>query len=461
MIRELPFDKIIQAVMRHGADFAEVFVERTHTVTISCDNKLIEHATSFCDAGIGIRANKDSCTAYGSTTDLTRRSLMTLAREVGRSIRAKRSKTDEIAFTERRAKGITTVQRHPSGIPLDEKCEAVMRASNIAWQMGDKIRQVRAGYRDVVRRISIASSDGTFASDEQTGTVLSVHVIAGDGKVLQTGQEVVGGAAGFEIFTELPPEEIAGRAARRALLMLKARSTPAGRMPVILSAEAGGTMIHEAVGHGLEADLACERLSVYSGRINEKVASELITVVDDATLAGKRGSFTFDDEGNPAQRTILIENGVLKCYLTDRSTAKRYGLAATGNGRRQNYGHLPIVRMTNTIILPGKDSAASILHDTPRGLFVKRMGGGQVNTVNGNFVFEVQEGYLIENGKIGEPVRGATLIGNGPKVLMEIDRVGNDLGFSIGTCGKEGQDSPVSSGQPTIRIPEIVVGGTT
>lgn len=218
-------------------------------------------------------------------------------------------------------------------------------------------------------------------------------------------------------------------------------------------------MIHEAVGHGLEADLAQSGLSVYSGKLGEQIASPIITVLDDATLPGRRGSFCFDDEGTPAQRTVLVDQGILKTYLYDRLTAMKDGVRSTGNGRRESYRHRPIPRMTNTLIAPGSTRPADILRETPRGLFVRKMGGGQVNTVNGDFVFEVSEGYLIVNGSIGEPVRGATLIGNGPSVLLSIDRVGSDLGFSIGTCGKDGQGSPVSDAQPTIRIPEITVGG--
>jgi len=230
-------------------------------------------------------------------------------------------------------------------------------------------------------------------------------------------------------------------------------------MPVVLSSEAGGTMIHEAVGHGLEADLAQQGLSVYSGRLGERIASEAVSVVDDATLPNRRGSLAFDDEGTPAQRTLLIERGVLKGYLYDRLTAMKDGTVSTGNGRRQSYRHRPIPRMTNTLILPGEEDPEAILSSTPAGLLVVRMGGGQVNTVNGDFVFEVSEGYRIENGRAGEPVRGATLTGNGPRVLEQIDRVGRDLGFAVGTCGKDGQAAPVSDAQPTIRIPELTVGG--
>jgi TldD protein len=220
-------------------------------------------------------------------------------------------------------------------------------------------------------------------------------------------------------------------------------------------------MIHEAVGHGLEADLALEGLSVYSNRIGEAVASPLVTVLDDATLTQKRGSYGYDDEGVPAEKTILIEKGILKGYLCDRLYAMKFKGLSTGNGRRQSYKHHPIVRMSNTMIAPGDEDPDTILRNTPEGVLVKKMGGGQVNTVNGDFVFEVTEGYLIRNGQVGDAIRGATLTGNGPQVLASIDRVGNDLGFAIGTCGKDGQGVPVGDAQPTLRIPEIVVGGTS
>jgi TldD protein len=218
-------------------------------------------------------------------------------------------------------------------------------------------------------------------------------------------------------------------------------------------------MIHEAVGHSLEADLACNGLSVYQNRIGQQVASPLISVLDDGTMPARRGSYSFDDEGTPSQKTVLIENGILKGYLVDRLSAMKFDLMATGNGRRESFRHKPIVRMTNTYIARGKDDPAQILADTPQGLYVKAMGGGQVNTVTGDFVFAVTEGYLIQDGKLGAPIRGATLVGNGPKVLSIVDRVGSDLGFATGTCGKDGQGAPVTDAQPTLRIPELTVGG--
>jgi TldD protein len=460
IISDIPHDKIIQAAMKYGADFAEIFAERTSANWVTCDDKRIEQASTFYDVGVGIRVIADGHTAYGSTNDLSKKSLLTLAREVGIAARAKHTKPQPMKLTERLTDGVVTVKQHPFGVSLKQKCDMALRADEVAWSIDDKIKQVKIVYRDRVRRTMIASSDGIFACDEQVGTLLATQVIAGDGNTLQTGYETVGGTMGFEIFDETPPEALAEKAARRALRMLTAAPAPAGSMPIILSSESGGTMIHEAVGHGLEADLAGEGLSVYSNRIGEKVASELVSVADDATMADKRGSFTFDDEGTPAARNVLIEDGILKGYLQDKLTSEKYSSNSTGNGRRQSYEYSPIVRMTNTLILPGKHDPAAILAETSSGLFVKRMGGGQVNTINGDFVFDVQEGYLIENGKLGEAVRGATLVGNGPKVLTSIDRVGSDLGFSIGTCGKDGQEAPVSCGQPTIRIPELVVGGT-
>ncbi len=303
------------------------------------------------------------------------------------------------------------------------------------------------------------NSLGEWFEEDRTGLIFMCQVVSKEGDIVQTGYEPVGGAVGLEIFDDTPPEAVAEIAVKRAIMMLGARRAPGGKMSVVLSSEAGGTMIHEAVGHGLEADLALQDLSVYSGKLNEKVASPIITVLDDATIPYRRGSFFYDDEGTPAGKTVLVENGILKSYMHDRLSAMKAGCKSTGNGRRESYHHRPIPRMTNTMIAPGKTDPESIIKSLDKGLFVRKMGGGQVNTVNGDFVFEVTEGYMIEGGKIGAPVRGATLTGNGPEVLLNIDMVGSDLGFGIGTCGKDSQGVPVADAQPTLRIPEIVVGG--
>jgi TldD protein len=406
-------------------------------------------------------------TFYGFTTEISKDSLFDLAGRISRA--AKEGGEGKLTGAPQPnrvprssppiSKSLYSVEKHPEKLSIDEKVSVVKRANDVARRLDPHVQQVKVLYRDVNQKISISNSEGLFIEGERVGTVLSVQVVSAKGEVIQTGYEPIGGTMGFELFDLHPPEGVAEVAAKRSLLMLSARKAPMGKMAVVLSSEAGGTMIHEAIGHGLEADLTQQGLSVYSKKLGERVASSLITVVDDPTLPQKRGSYVFDDEGVASRRTILVEGGILKEYLYDRLTALEDGVESSGNGRRESYQHKPIPRMSNTMILPGKMRPEEIVHSVERGLFVKKMGGGQVNTVNGDFIFEVNEGYLIEKGSIGEAVRGATLIGNGPQVLKEIDMVGNDLGFGIGTCGKDGQGVPVADAQPTLRIPELVVGG--
>jgi len=342
---------------------------------------------------------------------------------------------------------------------MSEKIALVKLGNDAARKFDQRIKQVNVMYRDSCQRVKIYTSEGLVSEDERVYTLGVVQVIAIDGEVIQTGYEPVSGLIGYELFDENPMDRVALKAAQRAVMMLKAKRAQGGRMPVVISSEAGGTMIHEAIGHGLEADLAQQGLSVYSKKIGQQVASTAITVIDDATLPNKRGSFSFDDEGTSSKRNVLVKDGILQGYMYDRYTAMVDRTSSTGNGRRESYEHKPVPRMTNTFIAPGSLSQDEVIRSVDKGLIVKKMGGGQVNTVTGDFVFEVQEGYVIENGMIGEPVRGATLIGNGPEVLKSIDMVASDLGFSVGTCGKDGQGVPVSDAMPTLRIPEMVVGG--
>ena len=355
--------------------------------------------------------------------------------------------------------GRLPVRVDPQGESLSRKIGFVKQAAEVACGKSPEIKRVRVVYQESLKELIILDFEGRMVEERRLYTLFAVQVVAEREGILQQGYEPVGGTVGLELFEEDPPEEVARRAAERALLMLSARRAPGGRMPVVLSSSAGGTMIHEAVGHGLEADHAEEGFSVYAGRLGEQVASPLITVIDDPTLAGKRGSYLFDDEGVPAERVVLIENGVLKNFLYDRATALKFGKAPNGHGRRESYRCRPLPRMANTYIAPGPHEPKEILRSISRGLLVQKMGGGEVNPITGDFVFEVTEGYLIENGEVGEPVRGATLVGNGPEVLRIIDMVGKDLGFGIGTCGKDGQGVPVSDAQPTLRIPELLVGG--
>jgi TldD protein len=467
VIEKIPYEKILRAALREGGEFADLFFEQTHSIVIVCEEDRIEKVISGQDIGAGLRILFDGRTFYSFTNQITEKGLLHIAKIVSRAVKEERDgrminlthPNRPPHSTPQVSNSLFPVEKHPKGISIEEKASMVKRANDVARRFDPHVRQVKVLYRDVNQFISIANSEGVLIEGERVGTVFSIQVVSAEGDIVQTGYEPVGGTMGFELFDLEPPEKVAEVAVKRSLLMLSARKAPMGRMAVVLSSEAGGTMIHEAIGHGLEADLAQQGLSVYSKKIGEKVASSLITVVDDPTIQQKRGSYAFDDEGVTSRKTVLVEEGALRGYLYDRLTALKDGVQSTGNGRRESYQHKPIPRMSNTLIVPGKMKPEEIIHSVEKGLFVKKMGGGQVNTVNGDFVFEVSEGYLIEKGKVGEPVRGAILTGNGPQILKEIDMVGEELGFGIGTCGKDGQGVPVADGQPTLRIPELVVGG--
>ncbi|GBE05505.1 protease TldD [bacterium BMS3Abin10] len=450
-------ERILKKAVSRGGDYADIFVEHKDQVSLQLEDDKIEKVISGIDAGIGVRVIFRDRTAYAYSNEFSESALLHLADTVSR---AAEEKTDVTINLKKAGPRVDfKIKLDPRAVGMERKIRLVEDANRTARKVSGKIRQVSVNYRDFVQNIYIATSDGVIAEDERIHTVAIVHVVAADGDVLQTGYEPVGGLIGFELFEEHSFEETARNVARKAVAMLGAQKISGGRMPVVISAAAGGTMIHEAVGHGLEADLVQQGLSVFSNRKGQQIASELVTVIDDSTLPNRRGSFRFDDEGWPSQRTVLVEKGILKGFMYDRLTAMKDKCASTGNGRRESYESRPIPRMTNTFIAPGVSDPLEIIRSVDRGFFVRKMGGGQVNTVTGEFVFEVSEGYIVEKGQISEPVRGATLIGNGPEVLRSIDMVGNDLGFSIGTCGKDAQGVPVSDAMPTVRIPDIVVGG--
>jgi len=455
-VEEIP--AILKKALSQGGDFAEFYLEDGDHSSIVLEDQKIEKVITGINSGAGLRVLFDQRTVYAYSNDLTLTSLMHLADVVSQAVRG--SGTDqEISLNPQESVVELPVQKDPGSVEPRIKVALARSADAAARGLDARIGQSRVIIRDSRKNILMANSSGEMAEDSRVSIMAMIQVVARAGDQIQTGIETLGGSVGYELFDTDSLEKAATRAAQRAVRMLTASPAPAGRMPVILSSEAGGTMIHEAVGHGLEADLAQQRLSVYSGRVGDRIASPAVSVVDDSTLAGKRGSFRFDDEGTPSQRTVLIDKGILKAYMYDRLTALKDGVSSSGNGRRESYRSRPIPRMTNTLILPGTEDPKAILGSTPTGLYVVRMGGGQVNTINGDFVFEVSEGYRIENGRIGEPVRGATLTGNGPEVLMQIDCVGSDLGYAIGTCGKDGQGAPVADAQPTIRIPEMTIGG--
>ena len=352
------------------------------------------------------------------------------------------------------------IAEYPADVPKARKVELLQRADAAARAEGSSIRQVSASYADSRRRILVANSDGLHTTDDQVRTRFMVQCVAAGDTGMQTGLEAPGRTIGFELFAEVDVDEVARTAARRALDMLKARPAPSGKLPVVLKAGAGGVLFHEACGHCLEADLVNRDASVFRGRVGERVASPLVTLVDDGTYGREWGTYAIDDEGHVAQRNTLIENGVLTDYMWDFLRARKEGRASSGNGRRQTYQHLPMVRMTNTYVLDGADDPEEIIRQTPYGIYCVALGGGSVNTATGDFVFGMTEAYLIENGEVTDPVRAANLIGNGPDVLQAVDAVGNDFLTWTGTCGKDGQSVPVSAGQPTLRVASMTVGGT-
>jgi len=464
-ILELDAEKVLVVALKRGGDLAELFFEESSSTRVIFEKGRVDRLVQGVDRGVGLRIIFSGKSVYGYTTDLTEKALLSLAESLSLGVTSGQNKARHKSIEWQLAQQPNVeidqyrIKESPREISMSQKIELARRGEVAARAELPDSRQVTSVFMDSFRKILIVNSDGLIAPDTKTYLQTVVQVVGEkDGRV-ETAYESKGGFVGLEFFNEVTPESVGRSAAQRVQILLSAKPAPAGTMPVVISSEAGGTMIHEAVGHGLEADLACNGLSVYQGKLGQQVASPLITVLDDGAMPGKRGSYRFDDEGTASKNNVLIENGKLKSYLVDRLSAMKFDLMATGNGRRESFRHKPIVRMTNTYIASGKDEPEAILKETPWGIFVKAMGGGQVNTVTGDFVFAVTEGYLIENGKLTSPIRGATLVGNGPKVLSIVDRVGTDLGFATGTCGKDGQGAPVTDAQPTLRIPELTVGG--
>ena len=462
MLSDALMEDILKHALARGGEFADVFCERKQPVSITLEGSKVEDISTGAVTGVGIRlVFGGGRSAYAVSNDLSPKALIDAADSLARAA-AGNSKPDAslplMDLTTPNPGIRFKFEQMPGDVSIEARIALVKEADRAA-RFSEEIAQVRVIYRDYVQEVQIASSISGLASETRVHTVGIVQAVARRDTVVQTGTETVAGLRGFDIFKDEPLHEAAARAGRRAVALLSARRAPGGRMPVVISSKAGGTMIHEAIGHALEGDLTGQGLSKFSGRMGETVASPLVSVVDDPTLAGRRGSYGFDDEGTPSKRNVLLDSGVLKGYMHDRVSAMRAGAEPTGNGRRESYLSRPIPRMSNTFIAPGAHDPAEVLGSTAEGLLVIKMGGGQVNTVTGDFVFDVMEGYLIKDGKRGELVRGATLTGNGPEVLMAVDMVGSDLGFSVGTCGKDAQGVPVSDAMPTIRIPEMVVGG--
>jgi TldD protein len=438
---------------------AEVFAEDRRASGAMLDDRRVEELSSGHERGAGIRVVVGETTGFAHTADLSERGLLEAARAAAAVARGGAGGVQTVAVGAPAATG-RPAEILPETVAKEEKLELLGRADEAARGAGGAVTQVQVGYGDSHRRILVASSEGTIAQDDQVRTRFSVSAVASGDTGLQTGYETVARTEGLEVLRRVDVEEVARTAARRALAKLSARPAPSGEVPVVLAGGSGGILFHEACGHGLEADHIVKDASVYVGQIGEQVASPLVTLVDDGTVGGEWGAYTVDDEGRPARRNVLIEDGVLTDYMWDWLRARKEKRPSSGNGRRQSYQHLPMVRMTNTFLLAGEDDPEEIIAQTPRGVYVAKLGGGQVNTTTGDFVFGTNEAYLIEGGRLTEPLRDANLIGNGPEVLRRIDAVGRDFAMMPGTCGKDGQSVPVGCGQATLRIGGVTVGGT-
>ena len=453
-------ERVLSSSLRHGGDFAEVFVEDRTTTGIALDDRRVEELSSGHDRGAGIRVVLGDTTGFAHTSDLSEAGLAAAAEAAAAVARQGGGGVRRVALELTTVRSPNEVLVLPSEVPKGTKVDLLLQADDVARSKSNSIVQVSAGYGDTRRRIQVANSDGLLTGDDRVRTRFSVVCVASGDTGMQTGYETAALTVGFELFEQRSVEEVADEAARRAVTKLTARPAPAGVVPIVLRRGSGGMLFHEACGHGLEADHIVKDSSVFTGRIGEQVASPLVTLVDDGTAGPNWGSLAIDDEGHPAQRNVLIENGVLVDYMWDALSARKKQRTSSGNGRRESYQDLPMVRMTNTFLLPGSEDPDEIVAATPRGVYIAHLGGGQVNTATGDFVFGMTEAYLIENGRITEPLRDANLIGNGPDVLGKIDAVANDFDMSPGTCGKDGQSVPVGCGQPTLRITGVTIGGT-
>jgi TldD protein len=450
---------VLSAALSHGGDMAEVFAEDSTTASALLDDRRVEELSSGRSRGAGIRVVSNETTGFAHTSDLSVAGLLAaaaaaaaVARNGGATVR-----TVALGPADAHGRGDRTL---PGSVDKATKLDLLVRADEAARAAGGSITQVQVGCGDSRRRVLIANSDGLLAEDDQIRTRFNVMCVANGDSGMQTGYESLARTEGYEIFERYDVEDIARTAAGRALAKLSARPAPSGEVPIVLAGGSGGILFHEACGHGLEADHIVKDASVYTGQMGKLVASPLVTLVDDGTVLGEWGNFAVDDEGHAPARNVLIENGILTDYMWDWLRARKEGRASSGNGRRQSYKHLPMVRMTNTFLLAGKEKANEIVAQTPSGVYVSKLGGGQVNTTTGDFVFGTTEAYLIEDGHITEPLRDANLIGNGPEVLRRIDAVADDFDMTPGTCGKDGQSVPVGCGQATLRITGITLGGT-
>ncbi|MBI4898238.1 MAG: TldD/PmbA family protein [Actinobacteria bacterium] len=450
-------ERVIARALARGGDFAEVYAERRHGLSVSLDDGRIEGASDGAEEGVGIRLVVGDATYFGHVDSLEEPRLAEIADSIAQASRGQALKPQTLAAAAQ--VNPQTVRRAPEDVSLADKVDVVRACDDAARATGGEITQVSAGYAENRRTVTIYNSDGLATGDDRIRVRLAVQAVARRDGRIENGTETHGGHAGFELLED-DPRRIAESAARKALTALDAVPAPAGKMPVVVGNGFGGVLLHEAVGHGLESDAVQKDASVYAGRIGERLAPGFVNAFDDGRLPGAWGTDGIDDEGMPTQKVPILRNGVLESFLYDRLRAARDEAVSTGNGRRESFRHLPVPRMTNTYFAPGDAQVADLIEAAGNGLYAVSFGGGQVEPATGDFVFGVSEGYLIENGRVTKPVTGATLTGNGLAVLQVIEAIAGDLKIATGYCGKAGQRVPAGVGQPHVLLREITVGGT-
>lgn len=458
MIPKSLIEELLGIAVSTGADFAEVFAEQERSYSQRYVSGKIESVSDLLLSGVGIRAFCGTKTYYASTSDTSREGLLRCAANLAGAIGEGAGGTSVQTLVSRVVRP-DDIRHEPAGVDAATKKDLLCEACGAARAVSEKISQVQGSYADVDRRFWVANTEGLFVSDRKVRTRLVINATASDGGENQSGFYGPGAGMGVEFFETVSPGEIGRRAAEQALTNLSAVYCPAGTMTVAIENGFGGVIFHEACGHSLEATSVAIGASQMAGKLGQQIANPKVTAIDDGSIAGAWGSFGVDDEGNPAQRNVLIENGILKNYMIDRLGSRRMGMPMTGNSRRENYSFEPTSRMTNTFIANGPDKNEDIIASMEYGLYAKAMGGGSVNPLTGEFNFAVKEGYLVRNGKICEPVRGASLIGTGAQILQDIDMVGQNLATGQGVCGSSSGSVPTDVGQPLIRVKKITVGG--
>jgi TldD protein len=450
--------RVLEKALAHGGDFGEVYAEDRYGFGLGVEDSKVERPQTGRERGASVRVVQGDATYFGHVDGLAEDDMLRIAESVSQAVRSGNARIPA-ALKAASTQDVHPIDERPESVGAARKAEMLRECDERARAQGGEIAQVTASYAENRRIVEIFNSDGVAAGDDRTRVRLGVQVVARREGRVETGHETLGGHVGFEILED-DPAAVAERAARKAVIALDAVDAPSGKMPVVVGNAFGGVLLHEAVGHGLEADHIQKRSSVWAGKLGQMVAEEFVTAYDDGRMTNEWGSDGTDDEGTPTQKTTIIEDGKLVSYLYDLFRARKDGVRSTGNGRRESFRHLPFPRMTNTYFAPGTQTRDELIAGVERGLYAVSFGGGQVEPATGDFVFGVSEAYLIENGEITSPVRGATLIGNGIEALAAVDGIADDLAIATGFCGKAGQRVAAGVGQPHVRIRALTVGGT-